>query len=204
MSTTRRLFLKQGGLTLVASAGLWTSPASAQSSCRRVSGAGSYRLGPFEHAQIEGREVFLLTDLGFDETWVRCKITTNFEPLLFPTAGLGVIPFGPHEFFMEMESTRIDALEIQVGSDGPLAIYTGTLRSETRIGSGENARTFIEEDVDFGCAAVDLGPAASVEVSTINFSMTVRYHPSREHALIFGQRPTFAGHLISGNIIVVP
>mgnify|MGYP000684069868 CR=1 FL=1 len=102
MNLTRRGFLTRASVGVLATSSVCAPRASAQAGCRRVSGSGSYLLGPFEHAQVRGQQTFLLTDLGFDETQVWCKVTTNFEPFLFPTAKLGVAALGAHEFFMDM------------------------------------------------------------------------------------------------------
>ena len=202
MQSTRRKFLQRGGAGLAAGIALLPPSSPAQTSCRRVSGAGSYSLGPFEHAEQKNQQVFLVTDLGFDETLVWCKITTNFEPFIMPTARLGLVRIGAHELFMDMQSTRIDSLEIRTGSDGPQAVYAGRLRSETRLFSGARTMTIVEDEVVFDCEASDLGPAATVEVSKNNFSMTVKLDPAKEHAAIFGERVTFAGHLTRGNVTV--
>src|SRR5262249_10189275 len=144
-----------------------------------------------------------LADLGFDETMVYCKITTNFSTFRFPTATMGTLTLDAHEFYMEMRSIRITSVDIVQSTDGPQATFEGVLRSETRLFSGSRKRTFVEEQVRFGCRAVKLGPGASVEVSNDNFSMTANFDPQKEHARIFGQKATFSGHLTQGNIIVV-
>jgi hypothetical protein len=132
-----------------------------------------------------------------------CKVSTNYDAMLFPTAKLGVVELGAHEFFMDMESTHIDSLDVQMSSDGPVAIYSGRLASETRIGSGANAKTYSEQAA-FGCNALDLGPTASVQILKDNFSMSVHFDPAGNQAAIFGEHATFAGHLTTGHISIVP
>src|SRR5713226_2833898 len=201
MAPTRRRFLKQAGAGLFAVGSLLAIRTPVRAACQRMSGAGSHTLGPFDHAQEQGKQVFLVTDLGFDETMMFCKITTNFEPLLFPTAKLGVVALGAHELYMNMESTRIDSMKFKMGSDGPQVTFTGTLRSETRLFSGEKTKTYIEEEVAFSCDAIALGPEVKKQSSKIDFSLTAHYAPQKEQAAIFGEQPTFAGHLLQGNII---
>src|SRR5260221_280455 len=80
MRLARRKFLTLsavGGLL----AGLSFTPKSAMglATCRRVSGSGSYNIGPFESVVNGAKPVYLVTDLGFDETMVYCKVTTNFD-----------------------------------------------------------------------------------------------------------------------------
>lgn len=178
--------------------------AGAQTACRRVNGSGSYGLGPFEPLRSGDEPVFLVTDLGFDETMVFCKVATNHAPFRFPTAGMGVVELGAHQFFMDMQSLRIDSLAVLEGADGPEAVYDGVLRSETRLFSGDRMQRFVEENVSFGCRAVHIsGAPASVRVTRTNFSMTARFDPAKEHAAIFGREATFAGLLERGNIMVV-
>jgi hypothetical protein len=204
MHTARRRFLKQAGIGVLATGGLLATNTQARATSQRANGSGWYLLGPFDHALEQGKQVFLTSDFGFDETMAFCKIMTNFEPLLFPTAKLGVVKLGAHELFMEMRSIRIDKFEVKASPDGPQATFSGTLRSETRLFSGEKTKTIIEEEVDYGCDAFELGPEAQGQVTKTNFSMSVHYDPAKDHAAIFGEKPTFAGHSIYGNIIVIP
>src|SRR5260370_25255457 len=204
MNPTRRRFLKQAGIGLLATGSLFTVNTQARAAKQRANGSGWYLLGPFDHASEQGKQVFLTSDFGFDETMAFCKIATNYDPLLFPTAKLGVVKLGAHELFMEMRSTNIDKFTISMGSDGPQATFSGTLRSETRLFSGDKLKTIIEEDIDYGCDAYVLGPQAQAQITATNFSMTVHFDPTKDHAAIFGEQPTFAGHTVYGNIIVQP
>jgi len=202
MDSTRRRFLKCSSAALAASITLRPTAALAQTGCRRVSGAGSYVLGPFQNADQKDQRVFLVTDLGFDERTLWCKVATNYDPFIFPTAKLGLVQLAAHEFFMDMQSTRIDSLDIKIRDDGPHAVYSGALRSETRLFSGAKAMTIVEEELLFDCDAADLGPAATTDITRTNFSMTAKFNPAKEHAAIFGETVTFAGHLTRGNITI--
>src|SRR5262245_23123930 len=115
MKTTRRTFLAKLGIGAVATAGLVTanSPVRASSVCQRVNGSGSYKLGPFDAAKAGDDPVYLITDLGFDESMVFCKVTTNFAAFRFPTKRIGVIEIGAHSFAMEMESVSMDRPKIE-------------------------------------------------------------------------------------------
>src|SRR6266849_7088037 len=196
MNPTRRRFLKQAGVGVLATGCLLATNRQVRAANQRANGSGWYLLGPFDHALEQGKQVFLTSDFGFDETMAFCKIMTNFEPLLFPTAKLGVVKLGAHELFMEMRSSNIDKFEIKVGSDGPQASFSGSLRSETRLFSGDKLKTIIEEDIDYGCDAYVLGPQAQGQVSKANFSMSVHFDAKKDHAAIFGEQPTFAGHTV--------
>src|SRR5262245_4427365 len=165
MNTTRRRFLKQASIGVLAASGLLARSTPARASSQRANGSGWYLLGPFDHASEQGKQVFLTSDFGFDETMAFCKVMTNYEPFVFPTAKLGMVKIGAHEFFMEMRSIRIDKFEIKASPAGPQATFGGTLRSETRLFSGDKLKTIVEEEVDYGCDAYELGPEAQGAVS---------------------------------------
>ena len=205
MNSTRREFLRRASIGMLAFGSLRSATrVRAGTDCSRVSGTGSYSLGPFEAVEAGGEPVFIVADLGFDETMVFCKVTTNFAPIRFPSAKNGVIELGAHEFFMDMKSIRIASMEILEANDGVVATYAATLRSETRtrLFTGGDMKTFIEEEVLFGCDVIELAPEASIEISKNNFSMTAHFNPRKEHAAIFGETATFAGRITQGNIIV--
>ena len=209
MSVSRRGFLKHAGTGLVTTAGVLALPgsASAASHGMRVSGSGSYALGPFPHGDDPNGQAYLITDLGFDETMVYCKVTTNFEPLIFPTAELGSVPLPAHTFFMDMQSTRIDSLEVQDGPDGlSKAIYRGVMSSETRVGlhGDPNQMIFIEHEIAYDCVAEDdnAGTPVEVAISKNFFSMTGHFSPGGGHHMLFGPQFTFEGTLTGGNIVI--
>ena len=207
MSVSRRRFLKRTGAGLVTTAGVLALPrsASAATGGRRISGSGSYDLGPFMHRDDPNRQAFLTTDLGFDETMVYCKVTTNFEPFIFPTFGMGPVELEAHSFFMDMQSTRIDRLDIVDGPDGqPRAFYEGVMRSITRARVGETMFEFDEVEIPYGCVADDdpLGTPAEVGISKNFFSMVGYFDPAGGHHVLFGPEFTFAGNLTSGNIVI--
>ncbi len=200
---TRRDFLKRLGVGLVAGSGLVAvGTARAQEVCERVNGSGSYLLGPFDPVEPGMDPVYLVSDLGFDETMLFCKVSTNYQPFRFPTASMGVVEFGPHEFFMDMQSLVIERLQVEETDLGLTAVYKGAMRSETRIFSGDRAQTFVEESISFGCRARH-GPVGDVAVSEANFAMTAHFTPGKEHAAIFGEEVTFAGQVTTGNITVI-
>ena len=203
MRPTRREFLKQAGTGVLITSGLLAGGVRAQDTCTRVNGAGSYRLGPFDPVEDGADPVYLITDLGFDETMLFCKVGTNYEPFLFPTAKMGVVEIGAHEFYMDMRSVWIRGLEIVETADWPQALFEGQLRSVTRLFSGDQTQTYVEQLVDFGCAVTEFGPEANIEVTRTNFSMTAHFDPEKEHAAIFGAEATFAGHVDQGNIMVI-
>ncbi len=210
MSVSRRRFLKRAGTGLVATASVLALPRSAHAATggRRISGSGSYDLGPFPHRdepENPDRRVPLTTDLGFDETMVYCKVTTNFEPFIFTTFGMGPVELEAHSFFMDMQSTRIDRLDIVDGPDGqPQAIYEGVMRSITRAKVGETMFEFDEKEIRYGCVADDdpFGTPAEVGISKNSFSMTGYFDPAGGHHVLFGPEFTFAGTLTSGNIVI--
>jgi hypothetical protein len=203
MRISRRIFLRHASVAALATGPLSAIGSAPPPSCQRVSGAGSYTLGPFDPLKDGDDPVFLVTDLGFDETMVFCTIRTN-APMLFQTAKQGLFELGANEFFMDMQSIRIASVTIQDGADGPHAVFAGTLRSETRLPLlGGKPQTIVEEEVLFGCDVTEFGPEANIEASKTNFSMTAHFDPRKQHAAIFGQEPTFAGRLTRGNIVII-
>ena len=204
MTSTRRAFLSRFGIgSLITGSLLATGlPTKAQGTCRRVSGAGSYLVGPFK--PLEGSDpIFLVADLGFDETMVFCTIRTNYAGFIFPTFHRGDVRLGINEFSMDMQSVLISSVDVQDSDDGPQAVYAGTMRSETRLFSGANLKTITEGHASFGCSATQLNAKSGIEVSKTNFSMTANFDPKGDHAAIFGAKATFAGHLARGNIVVM-
>jgi hypothetical protein len=204
MSTTRRNFISQLGFGLLASSSLLLKNPQAQAACQRVSGVGSSSLGPFDPVNWVDSPVYLLSDLGFDETLVFCKVTTNFDAFKFPTVRMGVIEFAAHEFSMDMRSVSIDSMVVNQGSNGPEVNYTGILRSETRVFSGERMKVFVEDHASFGCTAAMAQETEGARVSGNYFSMTARFDPTKEQAAIFGVQATFAGQLTEGHIVIIP
>ena len=210
MSVSRRGFLKHAGTGLVTTAGVLALPgsASAASHGMRVSGSGSYALGPFPHGDDPNGQAYLITDLGFDETMVYCKVTTNFEPLMFTAHNPAYSGrLAAHTFFMDMQSTRIDSLEVQDGPDGfPQAIYRGVMSSETRVGlhGDPNQMIFIEHEIAYDCVAEDdnAGTPVEVAISKNLFSMTGHFSPGGGHHALFGPMFTFKGTLTGGNIVI--
>jgi hypothetical protein len=201
MFIARRRFLKGFGIAAFAPLTLFTD--EVPTSCRRANGAGSYALGPFQAVDPQGDPVFLMTDLGFDETMAYCKVTTNFAPFRFPTATMGTVDFGAHEFFMDMQSVSVNMVEIEDSPDGPVLSMSGILRSETRLFSGSRTVTYIEENISFGCEAGNTRLDPSIEISPRNFVMTANFDPLGDHAAIFGANARFGGTLTQGNIIIV-
>src|SRR5262249_7818013 len=110
MNVTRRSFLTRFGFGTLAAAGVLATSVPVRAACQRVSGAGSYQLGPYNPLENGAEPVYLSTELGFDETMVFCKIVTNFAGFHFPTARMGTVAIGAHEFHMEMRSTSISKM----------------------------------------------------------------------------------------------
>jgi len=202
MKATRRRFLEYLGMGALATGGVLLNRVRAQDTCRRVSGGGSYLLGPYRGVGERAESVYLVTDLGFDETMLFCTVRTNYAAFQFPTATMAVVELNAHEFFMDMESVRINSVEVQDTDDGLQAVYSGILRSQTRLFSGDKMQTIDEGHVVFGCYTTMLDPRSNVYVTGMNFSMTASFDPKGGHAAIFGEEATFAGHLMRGNIVI--
>jgi len=203
MATNRRQFLAKLGIGTLAGAAVLGVKTPALAACQRTNGAGAYQVGPFPAVKHGDEPVFLTADLGFDETMIFCKITTNFLPFIFQTARMGPITFNAHEFYMDMRSVSVASMSITTDTAGPHAHFTGLMRSETRVFSGDKQKIFIEDNITFSCDSTAMSSGTNVDVSKTNFSMTVQFDPTKEHAAIFGNTATFAGRVMQGNIIIV-
>ena len=107
MNFTRRNFLTRFGIGALTTGLITTGIPVRADNCQtqRVNGVGSSRLGPFDPVKKGNDPVYLLSDLGFDETLVFCKVTTNFAAFIFPTVRMGII-YIPGDAASEAEAER--------------------------------------------------------------------------------------------------
>jgi hypothetical protein len=132
----------------------------------------------------------ILSEFQFNEAHVQCKIAH------------AVMPDGT-VLQMFMASTTIDS--VSINSATKTAVISGQMTSLVRLRFTDGSTITLSESVPYVVSAQDNGtPGAGKDT----FSLTVIYDPSApktgglNQAALFGSPATFAGVLISGNIVV--
>ena len=146
-----------------------------QAQAQHASGGGTYFVAPGMRSEFQ-----------FNQANVQCKV------------GHGVMPDGT-VMQMFMKSTTVDSVTIDRAAK--TAILTGSMVSivELRFPNGTTAR--LVETVPYVAQAQDNGtPGAGADF----FSITVVYKntPGLDQFDLFGSPATFAGTLVSGNIVI--
>jgi hypothetical protein len=132
----------------------------------------------------------ILSEFQFSEAHVQCKIAH------------AVMPDGT-VLQMFMASTSIDSVTIDGAAKS--AVITGQMTSLVRLRFTDGSTITLSESVPYVVSAQDNGtPGAGKDY----FSLTVKYDPNApksgglNQAALFGSPATFAGVLISGDIVV--
>lgn len=130
---------------------------------------------------------------AFTEDFFHCVVLTNERPFTFKTYKLGPVEIGKNQFFMSVDSVKIN----QVKKAGGRAELKGSARSITRVGE-----KYEEAVVPFTAVAVDGGPGREKD----SLVLTVFYNEkdSPMQWAIFGHEPRFgqAVNILSGNISI--
>jgi hypothetical protein len=148
---------------------------------------GAISLAPARAGQASGGGTYFIepgirTELQFDQSHVQCKV------------GHAVFPGGT-SFQMLMFSQSIDSVSVV----GNTVTITGSMVSIVNLRSPNGTATTFNETVPFVAAGVDNGtPGAGVD----QFGLTVVYAPGSGQALLFGTPATFAGTLVTGDVVV--
>ncbi len=163
--------------------GAWLGPVGflAAQPGTHASGGGTYSPNPKEG---------ILSEFQFNEAHVQCKIA-------HAVMSNGTV------LQMFMDSTSIDS--VTINSVAKTASITGTMTSVVRLRFTDGSTITLSESVPYVVNAQDNGtPGAGKDV----FGLTVVYNPSApktgglNQAALFGSPATFAGTLLSGNIVV--
>jgi hypothetical protein len=138
--------------------------------------AGTHASGGGTYSPADG----ILSEFQFNEAHVQCKIAH-------------AVMSGGTVLQMFMNSTSIDSVTIT----GNTAVISGQMTSVVRLRSLDGSSVTFSESVPFVVKAQDNGtPGAGKDT----FSLMVNYKGPQ--AGLFGSSATFAGVLLSGNIVV--
>jgi hypothetical protein len=109
-----------------------------------------------------------------------------------PTHSLGNVEIGKNQFFMSVDSVRVDSLVMTVPGRVELK---GTARSITRVGD-----KFEEAIVPFNVVAVDGGPGFERDSLLLTASYNEKDSPMQ--FAIFGPEGRFGHSILSGDIAI--
>jgi hypothetical protein len=148
-------------------------------SAQTASGGGTYSPAPG-----------VLSEFQFNQTHVQCKVANT------------VLADGT-KMQMFMFSTKIDLVKID--SKGKTVVITGKMTSIVRLRFPNGSSVKLTESVPFVMSAQDNGtPGAGKDT----FGLTVVYNPKQpgpgglNQFKLFGSPATFAGILLSGDVVV--
>ena len=136
---------------------------------------------------------FDLTSIfAFTKDFFHCAVLTNDQVFTMPTHSLGFVEIGKNQFFMSVDSVRIESLTMAaVGR----VEFKGSARSITRVGDKFEAAI-----VPFNVVAVDGGPGFERD----SLLLTVLYNEkdSPMQLAIFGSEAHFGHSILSGDIAI--
>lgn len=141
-----------------------------------------------------GGVTFNLTSVfAFTNDYFHCVIATNDRTFTMATYGVGNVEIPQNQFFMSVDSTRIESAK-KLGS-GQIEL-AGTARSITRVGD-----KYEDAAVPFKAVAVDGGPGHFND----SLVLTVFYSNERSpmQFAIFGPEPHFGHGILSGDITII-
>jgi hypothetical protein len=136
---------------------------------------------------------FDLTSIfAFTSDFFHCVVPTNDQAFTMPTHSLGLVEIGKNQFFMSVDSVRIESLMMTAAGR---VEFKGTARSITRVGD-----KFEEAIVPFNVVAVDGGPGFERD----SLLLTVFYNEkdSPMQLAIFGPEAHFGHSILSGDIAI--
>lgn len=138
----------------------------------------------------DGNHFDLTSIFAFTREFFHCVVVTNDKEFDMPTYSLGNVKIGKNQFFMSVDSVRID----NIHKIGPKKIeLSGLARSITRVGD-----MYEEALVPFRVTATDVGTKDSLILNV--------YYSEKKSPLqykIFGPDTHFGHGIISGDISIV-
>jgi hypothetical protein len=129
---------------------------------------------------------------AFTNDFFHCVVLTNDQPFVMPTYSLGMVEIGKNQFFMSVDSVRIESLTMATPGR---AEFKGTARSITRVGD-----KFEEAIVPFNVVAVDGGPG--FERDSLLLTAFYNEKDSPMQLAIFGPEGHFGHSILSGDIAI--
>jgi len=136
---------------------------------------------------------FNLTSIfAFTSDFFHCVVLTNDQPFTMPTHSLGLVEIGKNQFFMSVDSVRIESLTM---AEAGRVEFKGTARSITRVGD-----KFEEAIVPFNVVALDGG--SGFERDSLLLTVLYNENDSPMQLAIFGPEAHFGHSILSGDIAI--
>jgi hypothetical protein len=139
-----------------------------------------------------GIPFYLTSTFAFTSDFFHCVVLTNEQAFTMPTHSLGLAEIGKNQFFMSVDSVRIESLTMAVVGR---VEFKGTARSITRVGD-----KFEEAVVPFNVVAVDGGPG--FERDSLDLTVFYDEKASPMQLAIFGPEAHFGHSILSGDIAI--
>jgi hypothetical protein len=134
----------------------------------------------------------LTSTFALTSDFFHCVILTNNQSFTMPTHSLGPVEIGKNQFFMSVDSVRIEGLT----RTAPGRVeFKGMARSITRVGD-----KFEEAIVPFNVVAVDGGPG--FEQDSLLLTAFYNEKDSPMQLAIFGHESRFGHSILSGDIAI--
>jgi hypothetical protein len=134
----------------------------------------------------------LTSTFAFTKDYFHCVILTNDQAFAMPTHSLGTVEIGKNQFFMSVDSVRIDS--VATTAVGRVELK-GMARSITRVGDKFEAAI-----VPFNVVAVDGGPGFEKDSLLLTVSYNEKDSPMQ--LAIFGPEGRFGHSILSGDIAI--
>lgn len=180
------------GLSAGYVAGSWRAVARTSAERPKVLGVGTELIDT--PRDPSGAAFDLTSVFAFTETFFHCVVVTNDKPFVMKTYGLGTVEIGKNQFFMSVDSMRIDRVN---QTDSGRVEIQGAARSVTRVGD-----KYEEAVIPFSAVALDGGPGNRQDSLVLTVFYDNKISPMQR--AIFGPEPRFgqATNIRSGDISI--
>jgi hypothetical protein len=177
--------------------------AAAQTDQMTVSGGG-VNLKPMPSPDGKGtvplRELFAV-----DAHYAQCVIEDNPARFAMDTFAMGRVVIEPHTFFMAMYANEVSLVGVyDAGGGKRLARLTGALDCATEAGtaSGKVGSRTATEPAFFDIDVVDGGHGGGAAGDKFSFTVSFDAKQAPVNHAIFGDKATFTGEMIAGEITI--
>jgi len=180
------------GLSLGYVLGNWRAASQTVEERPRILGIGTELID--KPRDPSGVSFDLTSIFAFTSEFFHCVVVTNDKPFTMRTYGLGTVEIGKNQFFMSVDSVRIESAK---KTNGGRVEFKGMARSITRVGD-----KYEEAVVPFSAVAVDGGPGYKKDSLVLTVFFNKKDSPMQ--LAIFGPEPHFGQSLniLSGNITI--